>query len=269
MPFASAPDGARLYFESIGIGEPLLLVAGRNRDHHLWNLVREDFAKHYQVIVYDQRGTGQSDKPEAPPYSTRIFARDAVSILDHLDIPRAHAYGVSMGGAICQWLGIDYANRFQTLVLACSTAGRSHGIPSAPETKAIISGHDGSRSLGLMFSRSISLNQLRFYFSRGTSNKYPMPAYAEELHQYASEQHDAWDLLPSITVPTLVIQGSDDPVCPSANASLLAERIPGAELHFFSKGRHMFFIEFRQQVNKVILDFLSRHPISKTYGLNV
>ncbi len=264
MPFASASDGTRLYYESIGMGEPLLLVAGRNSDHHLWNVVRPDFAKRYQVMVYDQRGTGQSDKPEAPPYSTRIFAHDAVSILDQLHIPRAHAYGVSMGGAICQWLGIDYPDRFQTLVLACSNAGRSHGIPPSPETKAIMSGKDSSRSVGLLFSRPIGLNQLRFYSSMGASNKNPMPTYAEELHKQASEQHDAWDLLPSITRPTLVIQGSDDPVCPNATANSLAERIPGAELYFVNKGRHMFFIEFRQQVNKVILDFLSRHPISRT-----
>src|ERR1041385_7357248 len=89
MPFLSTAEGVRLYYEVIGKGEPLLLIAGRNGDHHLWNLVRKDFIKHYQVIVYDQRGTGQSDKPEqAEQYSTRIFAQDAISILDHLHIPR-------------------------------------------------------------------------------------------------------------------------------------------------------------------------------------
>jgi pimeloyl-ACP methyl ester carboxylesterase len=264
MPFASAPDGTRLYYEILGAGEPLLLVAGRNSDHHIWNTVRRDFIRHYQVIVYDQRGTGQSDKPETPPYSTRIFARDAVSILDHLQIPRAHAYGVSMGGAICQWLGIDYSARFQTLVLACSSACRSHGIPPSPETKAIMAGKDASRGMGLLFSKIIGLNQIRFYSSMGESNKNPMPAYAEDLHAHASEQHDAWDILPGISTPTLVMQGSDDPVCPRENANLLAERIPGAELVFISQGRHMFFIQFRQKVDKIILDFLSQHAIRKT-----
>ncbi|MCL4562320.1 MAG: alpha/beta hydrolase [Chloroflexi bacterium] len=261
MPFASSPDGTRLYFESVGAGEPLLLVAGRNSDHTLWNVVRQDFAQHYQVIVYDQRGTGQSDKPETPPYSTRIFARDAVSILDHLQINRAHVYGVSMGGAICQWLGIDDPDRCQTLVLACSTAGRSHGIPASSTTKTIMSEKNSFRGLSLLFSKPIGRNQLKFFSSMGATKQYPMPAYAEKLHRQASEQHDAWDLLPGIVTPTLVLQGSDDPVCPSQNANLLAERIPGAELYIISKGRHMFFIEFRQKVNRIVLDFLSRHPI--------
>jgi 3-oxoadipate enol-lactonase len=196
MAFAYAPDGTRLYFETAGEGEPLLLIAGRNSDHHLWDTVREDFVKHYQVIVYDQRGTGQSDKPEDPPYSTRIFARDAVSILDYLHIPRAHAYGVSMGGAICQWLGIDDPARFQTLVLACSTAGHSHGIPASPETKAIMAGKDSFRSLGLLFSTPIGRNQLQFFKSMGMAKPVTMPAYAEHLHQQASREHDAWDFLP-------------------------------------------------------------------------
>ncbi len=241
-----------------------MLVGGRNSDHHLWNLVRRDFAKRYQVIVYDQRGTGQSDKPEQPPYSTRIFARDAVALLDQLHIPRAHVYGVSMGGAVCQWLGIDHSDRVGTLVLACATAGRSHGVAASPEIKAIISGKDDSQALNLMFSKTRGLNQLRFFFSMRESNKLPMPAFAEELHAQASQEHDAWDLLPSITTPTLVIQGGDDQVCPRANASLLAERIPGAELHIFNKGRHMFFVEFRQLVNQLIRDFLARHPLKQT-----
>jgi pimeloyl-ACP methyl ester carboxylesterase len=166
-----------------------------------------------------------------------------------------------MGGAIGQWLGIDYADRVGALVLACATAGHSHGVASSPEIRAIISGEDDSRALGLLFSKPIGLNQLRFFFSMRESNKHPMPAYAEDLHARASQEHDAWDLLPRITTPTLIIQGSDDPVCPSANANLLTERIPGAELHLFNRGRHMFFIEFRQQVNALILDFLARHPL--------
>jgi len=264
MPFASAPDGVRLYFEVVGRGEPLLLVSGRNSDHHLWDLVRQDFVKQYRVIVFDQRGTGQSDKPEAPPYSTRMFAQDAISVLDSLRIPRAHAYGVSMGGAVCQWLGIEYPARLQALVLACSTAGRSHGIPPSAETKAIMSSRDGYRGAALLFSKRFGLSLLRFYSSMAASREHPMPAYALDLHEHASDQHDAWDELPSITSPTLILQGSEDPVCPSGNAHLLAERIPVAELRLVRNGRHMFFIELHREVDRIILDFLSRHPMSGT-----
>ena len=262
MPFAVASDGTRLYYETVGQGEPLLLIGGRNSDHHIWNLIRKDFAKHYQVIVYDQRGTGQSDKPESPAYTTRGFAQDVIAILDHLKIQKTHAYGVSMGGAIGQWLGIDYAERIGALILACSTAGAMHGIRSSEETRQIMASNDGSKAVSLMFSKPFGINQLRFFYSMRESVKNPMPAYAEELHAQASTNHDAWDSLPQITTPTLILQGSDDPVCPSANANLLAEHIPHAELHVFDKGRHMFFVEFCQKVDKLILEFLARHPSS-------
>jgi pimeloyl-ACP methyl ester carboxylesterase len=123
MPYAIALDGVRIYYEFEGTGEPLLLIAGQANDHHLWDLVRSDFARRYQIIVYDLRGTGLSDKPEQPPYTTRGFANDAIAILDAIGLKRAHAYGVSMGGAIAQWLGIDHGDRLGALVLGCITAG--------------------------------------------------------------------------------------------------------------------------------------------------
>ncbi len=120
MPFVTVPDGTRLYYEERGAGEPLLLISGNGRDHTDWNGVREDFAGRYRVIVSDHRGTGQSDKPSEPAYSIHGFAQDAVWLLDHLGIARAHVYGHSMGGMIGQWLGIEHAKRIGALVLGAS-----------------------------------------------------------------------------------------------------------------------------------------------------
>jgi len=81
----------------------------------------------------------------------------------------------------------------------------------------------------------------------------PIPAYAERLHYLASEGHDAWDQLPAIAAPTLVIHGSDDRLNPTANAPLLAERIPGAELYIVQGGRHAYFEEFREEASRVVI----------------
>ena len=70
MPFVTVPDGTQLYYEEDGAGEPLLLVSGQRQDHTFWDGVRDDFSDRYRVIVYDNRGAGQSDKPTDPPYST-------------------------------------------------------------------------------------------------------------------------------------------------------------------------------------------------------
>src|SRR4051812_10351028 len=127
MPFAIARDGARISYDASGAGPPLLLVAGQASDRSLWSYVRDDFAAHHRVIVFDHRGTGESDQPEDAPYSTRGFANDAVAVLDAAGVARAHVYGISMGGRIGQWLAIDHAARVGALVLGCTTPGNAHG----------------------------------------------------------------------------------------------------------------------------------------------
>jgi pimeloyl-ACP methyl ester carboxylesterase len=260
MPFAVAEDGVRLYYEVTGAGEPLLLIAGRAVDHHIWNLIRADLGKRYRVIVYDARGTGQSDKPEQPSYSTRGFARDAVSILDHLGVARAHVYSASMGGAVGQWMGIDHGERLGALVLGCSSPGIAHGVRRSEEVAAVIGQADSSKVMDTFFAHKRALPQ--FFLSMREANKFPMPEYAERLHAEASERHDTWESLSTIKAPTLIIHGSDDPVVPVENAHLLRERIPGAEVYLVKGGRHMFFIEYRKEVDRVVKEFLGRHPMT-------
>ena len=97
MPFATAADGARLAYQELGSGPPLLLVSGQASAPQIWTGVREAFAERYRVVTFDHRGTGDSDKPEAPSYSTRGFAGDAIAVLDHLGIGREHE-ATAVGG---------------------------------------------------------------------------------------------------------------------------------------------------------------------------
>jgi pimeloyl-ACP methyl ester carboxylesterase len=83
-----------------------------------------------------------------------------------------------------------------------------------------------------------------------------MPAYAQNRHLTASNRHDAWDVLPDICAPTLIVHGSDDRLNPTANAPLLADRIPGARLHLIQGARHAYFEEFRAAAAPLVLDFL-------------
>jgi 3-oxoadipate enol-lactonase len=261
MPFATAQDGINLYYETLGAGDPLLLVSGQGGDHHGWDEVRGDFAERYQVIVYDHRGTGQSDKPEQPPYSTRGFAQDAIAILDHLSIQRAHTYGISMGGRICQWLAIDHPKRMGAVVLGCTTPGNAHGVRRPSEVDTIMRSDDRDALLSTLVSPEWMASHPEFLEKWDERGKHPIPAYAQKLHYLASENHDTWEVLTAIDAPTLVIHGSEDQVNMTANASLLAERIPNAELHIVTGGRHLFFLEFQDEASQVVLDFLARHPL--------
>jgi pimeloyl-ACP methyl ester carboxylesterase len=209
MPFATAQDGVKLYYDTLGDGDPLLLIMGQGSDHHGWDEVRGDFAKRYQVIVYDHRGTGQSDKPEHPPYSTRGFAQDAVAILDHLGIPCAHAYGVSMGGRIGQWLAIDHPTRIGAVVLGCTTPGNAHGVPRPKEVDAIMRSDNADALLNALVSPEWLASHPEFLEKWEERRKHPIPAHAQKLHYLASENHDAWEALSGIRTPALVIHGSN------------------------------------------------------------
>src|SRR5579863_9024738 len=97
-------DEVKLYYEVHGIGEPLLMIMGLGSSSATWSpeLISR-LSRRFQTIVYDNRGTGQSDKP-AIPYSLEMFAGDAIALLDGLKIARCHVFGVSMGGMIAQEL---------------------------------------------------------------------------------------------------------------------------------------------------------------------
>src|SRR5262245_54184472 len=90
-------DGVNLYYETYGRGDPLVLVAGTGISCAPWRVAQvPEFAKYYQVVIYDHRGLGRSDKPDAP-YDTRMFARDCAGLMNALGIERAHMLGHSMG----------------------------------------------------------------------------------------------------------------------------------------------------------------------------
>ena len=261
MGFATAADGTRLAYQVHGAGPPLLLVSGQASDHTIWDPVRDAFADRFRVVTFDHRGTGDSDKPEAP-YSTRGFAGDAIAVLDHLRIARAHAYGMSMGGRVCQWLGIAYAERIGALVLGCTTPGNAHGVRRPPHVDPVLLSGDPERMLPFLVSLDWAAANAGFLAARNAwALAHPVPPHARQLHYQASEGHDAWDELPKITAPTLVIHGSDDEMNVAANATLLAERIPGAELHIIPGARHVYFWDHGAEANRVVGAFLERHPL--------
>jgi pimeloyl-ACP methyl ester carboxylesterase len=109
-------------------------------------------------------------------------------------------------------------------------------------------------------ARLLALRELFYTDSwTGHSHLFGDPTMSPEesrAHLRASNRHDAWDVLPLIEAPTLVLHGTDDLMVPSANAPLLVARIPGAVMHLHEGGRHGFFDEFAADIVPVIDDFL-------------
>jgi 3-oxoadipate enol-lactonase len=262
MPFATTPDGTRLFYACVGPleGPPLVLLSGQAFDHQMWADVRDDFACHFRVTVLDYRGTGQSDAPPAPPYSTRGFAQDVVHILDALGVARAHVYGFSMGGRVAQWLGIDHPQRVASLVLGATTPGNAHGVRRSPQADAALASGKPAALQDLLVSGAWRQAHPEWVQRMAERARHPLPAHAQRLHFLASEGHEAWAELPGIRAPTLVIHGDADEVNVCANGHLLAQRIPGATLHLMAGARHGYFWEQREEASRVVTSFLLALP---------
>ncbi|MFE4361494.1 alpha/beta fold hydrolase [Kitasatospora sp. NPDC056800] len=257
MTHATAPDGTRIAYQLRGEGAPLVLLAGQANDHHWWDAVRADFHPARATLTLDHRGTGGSDKPDTP-YSTEQFARDVVAVLDDLGIDRADVYGTSMGGRVAQQLAARHPHRVRALVLGCTSPGGPHGVERGADVRRALAQPDPEAARQALLELMYTPRWLDSHPGpHHTLGDPAMPAHARRRHLAASNRHDAWDLLPAIGAPTLVLHGADDRLNPAANAPLLAARIPGARLHLLPGARHAYFEEFRTTASPLVLDFLT------------
>jgi pimeloyl-ACP methyl ester carboxylesterase len=254
--YARGADGARIAYQVSGVGRPLLLLAGQASSHRWWNGVRADFEHDRRTVTLDYRGTGDSDKPDQP-YTTLGFAEDAVAVLDDLGIDTADVYGTSMGGRVAQWVAARYPDRVSRLVLGCTSPGGRHGVERDDGVRRALARPDpaGRRALlELMYTPGWLADHPGPYWTLGDPD---MPRHARHHHLLASAGHDAWDALPGIAAPTLVLHGEEDRLNPVANARLLAERIPRARLELLPGARHAYFEECRAVAGALVNDFLA------------
>ncbi len=126
MPFMPVRD-LRLYYERAGSGPKLLYINGTGGDlRRKPNVFDSPMAAHFDILSYDQRGLGQTDRP-ATPYIMADYAEDANALLDAMGWERCAVMGVSFGGMVAQEFAVRYPQRITQLVLACTSSGGAGG----------------------------------------------------------------------------------------------------------------------------------------------
>ena len=118
----------KIAWERHGKGAPLLLIHGLGYARWGWEPVVEPLARSFDVILFDNRGVGESDAPPGP-YTAAELADDAVQVLDEAGVERAHVVGTSLGGMVAQELALGHPERVERLVLACTTPGGPQAFP--------------------------------------------------------------------------------------------------------------------------------------------
>lgn len=268
MPKISVGD-INIYYEVQGNGETIALVMGLGGGLPWMFRQVQAFSKQYQVVAFDNRGTGGSDAPDIP-YTMEMMAGDLAGLLETIGVKTAHVFGISMGGMIAQHFAILYPEKVKSLILGATTCGGTQRI--TPDMEAIKVLFDMERMQRLT-PEERAMETLPFVFSQEFINDNQglihqllakMVGHVTPLHGYMRQAaaimgHDAYERLPEIKVPTLVIAGDADKLVPVENARLIAYRIPNAELVILKKMGHGFNIEAADIVNDTVLGFLNRH----------
>jgi pimeloyl-ACP methyl ester carboxylesterase len=260
-----------LHYDVHGAGEPLLMVMGLGASSAAWDpeLV-QDLARSFRAITFDNRGTGQSDKPDHP-YSIEMFADDAAGVLDGLKIPRAHIFGVSMGGMIVQEFALRHVARAATVTLGCTTPGGKHAVPPPAESLKVLTAPRVGVAPEEVIRRGWPLSFTAGYIKEHRAEleariprllEHPTPPFAFQRQLEGTYTLNTWERLGQIKAPTLVITGGDDVLIPARNSELLAERIPGAKLHIIPNAGHGFTTQARNEFMKTFVPFLKAHPIA-------
>lgn len=258
-------DGVRLAYEELGDGgDPLLFVQGLGYDRHGFGPLPRLLAEDFRVLVFDNRGVGDSDVPEGP-YSVPQLAADAVAVLDAAGIESAHVLGVSLGGFIAQELALAYPERVRKLVLCSTAPGTQPPCYPMPERGVEAFGRfptmEREAGLRLMVENSLGDHGVR-----------ERPELVEEIfayrlaraptlagwqaQAYAGATFDAYERIPGITKPTLVVQADADCVIDARNADLLVERIPDARLELIPDRGHLVIWEEGEMLAPIVREFL-------------
>jgi 3-oxoadipate enol-lactonase len=233
VPFAQV-NGIDLYFERTGSGPPLLFISGTGGDlRNKPNVFEGPLARSFDLLTYDQRGLGQSDKPDVA-CSMADYADDAAALMAAQGWDEALVIGVSFGGMVAQELVLRHPQRVKRLVLACTSPGGEGGASFPFHEIEHLKGAARARYL-------IPISDVRRDDAWAANHPEPY----EQLVALGSA--DTWDRLPQVRRPVMVAAGRHDGIAPAATQEKLAARIPGARLQVF-EGGHLFMIQDRTAV---------------------
>jgi len=254
-------QGAKIYWDERGSGEPILLIMGLGYPSDAWHRTRPGLAKSFRTIAFDNRGVGRSDMPPGP-YPIALMASDALAVLDAAGVASAHVYGVSMGGMIAQELTLQHPERVRSLILGCTAAGGPAAVQPDPEVRQSLMARAG------MPPEQAAEVAIPFIYDRGTPRAridedldvrrpwFARPeAYTAQLQGILA--WESYSRLPQIARPTLVIHGESDRLIPTANGKLIAASIPGAKLVLLPHASHLYQTDQPEASMRAILDFLA------------
>jgi 3-oxoadipate enol-lactonase/4-carboxymuconolactone decarboxylase len=271
LPFATI-NHARMFYRLQGnAGRPVLILSHAiSTDHAMWDLQAADLLPHFQILRYDTRGHGASDATPGE-YSIETLGKDVLALADTLKISQFAFCGLSLGGAIGQWVAVHAPERVTHLVLANTSP---EFLPRANWETRIAAVQKGG------MAAVVDVAMQRFFSPQTLQKQSPDVASIRSVFLgtdpvgylgccAALRDMNHGDILKQIKAPTLVISGDRDVATPwSGHGERLAQEIPGAKaLHLVAA--HLSNLERPRSFSTALLEFLLPHADSGADALQV
>lgn len=274
-------NGVNIYYEVHGSGEPLLLIEGLGYSSWMWYKQVPVLSKSHKVIIFDNRGAGNTDKPDSE-YTVELMAEDAAGLLGELGVESAHVLGVSLGGYIAQELAITRPEMVRNLVLVSTNSGPGKPITGkSPFLNGFLrlwgflpAAFDGARRPVRLEYAMNEEERLRYGLSLAFSEEYfknhseeidriiewrlenPQPEYAWRRQLMAGIGYDSRPRSGEIKSRTLLVNGAQDRIVSPESALDLSKRIADSTLVILEGTGHLPFIERPEEFNAHVTGFL-------------
>ena len=268
MPYTKTTD-INIHYQHRGTGCPVLFLGGVGGDLRSQPNVFDSYlADNFDILAFDQRGTGLTDKPDIT-YTMAHYAQDATEVMEAVNWDSAHVVGVSFGGMVAQELALRNPQRVRSLVLCCTAAGGAGGAsypihelsrlsPAERSRKMLAIGDDRYNETWQAEHPEETERMLKEAAANASPFLSEPGGIASITRQIeARSHHDTYDRLPTIQIPTLVCGGEYDRQARPEVVRNLHGQIPNAELCFFAGGHG--FLSQDPQAYEVISAFIQRH----------
>lgn len=246
-------DGEQIYWEAAGEGTAVVLCHGLGGNHaSFWQQV-PDLAVDHLVVTWDQRGFGNSTR-RSGRVGPEPATGDLAAVLDHLGIDGAHVVGQSMGGWVAMGWALAHPDRTLSLVLTDTLAGVTTEAVRRAATEGgtpltLVSDTLGEHAaLGRDFVERNVPGSYLYQLLSSFGDKPPELGIFELL----GETRYPLDAVGALQVPTVLVVGEHDPLCPPAAMQLVADLIPGARLEIIPGCGHSPYFEDAPRWNRVV-----------------
>jgi proline iminopeptidase len=271
MPYATTNDKVRLYYEEAGSGTPILFVHEFAGDYRNWEAQMRYFSRRHRCITYSARGYKPSDVPnDASAYTYKLWISDAIAVLDHLAIDKAHVVGLSMGGYTVVQIGINHPDRALSLTAAGAGSGSERALTDEFRKASLALAEEFEKKGSDQVARTYGLSPARIPFlvkdPRGFADfnaafaSHDAQGSAHTMRGFQAARPSLYDFeadIRRINVPTLIIVGDEDDPCLEPSLRL-KQWIAASGLIVFPKTGHVVNQEEPAMFNQTVGDFLAR-----------